>query len=62
MQPYICKKVIERTNPILDTLATWYTQQAFFVLIAQTIDDMDGLVQERHTAIANALELFMSLH
>ena len=34
MQPYICKKVIERTNPILDTLATWYTMQAFFVLNA----------------------------
>ena len=32
MQPYICKKVIERTNPILDTLTTWYTRQAFFVL------------------------------
>ena len=31
---YICKKVIERTNPILDTLATWYTWQAFFVLNA----------------------------
>ena len=34
MQPYICKQVIERTNPILDTLATWYTRQAFSVLNA----------------------------
>ena len=32
MQPYICKKEIERLNPILDTLSTWYTRQAFFVL------------------------------
>ena len=30
--PIYCKKVIERTNPILDTLSTWYTQQAFIVL------------------------------
>ena len=29
-----CKKIIERTNPILDTLSTWYTQQAFIVLNA----------------------------
>ena len=34
MQLYICKEVIERINPILDTLATWYTRQAFFVLNA----------------------------
>ena len=32
--PYITKKVIERNNTILDTLSTWYTQQAFFVLNA----------------------------
>ena len=30
MQPYICKKEIERTNPILDTLSTWYTQVTIF--------------------------------
>ena len=33
MQPYICKRVIERTYPILDTLGTWYTRQAFFFVL-----------------------------
>ena len=32
--PIYCKKVIERTNPILETLSTWYTQHALIVFNA----------------------------